>query len=241
MHVTDLHRRSVEGFAARVDALDGLSARPMGGPDAVRRLGRPGPAQPHRVRGPVDGARSWRAPPSTRSATATRATCWATTRSSAARAACDMAVTAAASGIVAGQTVHLSFGDVPAEEYAHQLAADHIIHGWDLAVATGGDTSMDPEMVEALAAWFAGQRGGLPQRRRHRRAPRGGRGARRRVGRAAAGLRPRPRLAPRVAPAPGAIGRPSLSTRPLLHGRPPEHPHGHQRSSRRRTPPRRPG
>ena len=24
MHVTDLHRRSVEGFAARVDALDGL-------------------------------------------------------------------------------------------------------------------------------------------------------------------------------------------------------------------------
>ena len=72
------------------------------------------------------------------------------------RAACDMAVTAAASGIVAGNTVHLSFGDVPAEEYAYQLAADHIIHGWDLAVATGGDTSMDPDLVEALAAWFAG-------------------------------------------------------------------------------------
>ena len=30
-----------------------------------------------------------------------------------------------------------------------------MIHGWDLAVATGGDTSMEPDMVEALASWFA--------------------------------------------------------------------------------------
>ena len=32
MHVTDLHRRSVEGFAARVDALDGLSPERWAGP-----------------------------------------------------------------------------------------------------------------------------------------------------------------------------------------------------------------
>jgi uncharacterized protein (TIGR03086 family) len=72
-----------------------------------------------------------------------------------ARAAADAATMAAASGIVAGRTVHLSFGDTPAEEYAYQLAADHIIHGWDLAVATGGDRSIDPALVDALAAWFA--------------------------------------------------------------------------------------
>ena len=52
------------------------------------------------------------------------------------------------------RTVHLSFGDTPAEEYAYQLAADHLIHGWDLAVAVGADTHLDPEVVEACAAWF---------------------------------------------------------------------------------------
>ena len=35
------------------------------------------------------------------------------------------------------RTVHLSFGDVDAAEYAMQLAADHLIHAWDLAVALG--------------------------------------------------------------------------------------------------------
>jgi uncharacterized protein (TIGR03086 family) len=52
-------------------------------------------------------------------------------------------------------TVHLSFGDTPATEYAWQLAADHVIHGWDLAVATGGDTRLDDELVAAVADWFA--------------------------------------------------------------------------------------
>src|SRR5918994_1805236 len=56
--------------------------------------------------------------------------------------------------LVAGRTVHLSFGDTPAEEYAYQLAADHLIHGWDLAAATGGDRRFDPELVDAIAAWF---------------------------------------------------------------------------------------
>jgi uncharacterized protein (TIGR03086 family) len=54
----------------------------------------------------------------------------------------------------AERTVHLSFGDTPASEYAWQLTADHLIHGWDLAVATGGNTHLDPEVVGPLAAWF---------------------------------------------------------------------------------------
>jgi uncharacterized protein (TIGR03086 family) len=72
-----------------------------------------------------------------------------------ARGAADAATIAVGSGVVAGRTVHLSFGDTPAEEYAYQLAADHLIHGWDLAAAVGGDRQFDPELVEALAAWYA--------------------------------------------------------------------------------------
>ena len=67
----------------------------------------------------------------------------------------DASVDATARALAAGRTVHLSFGDTPAEEYAYQLAADHVVHGWDLAVATGGEAEMDPDLVEALAVWFA--------------------------------------------------------------------------------------
>jgi uncharacterized protein (TIGR03086 family) len=55
----------------------------------------------------------------------------------------------------AERTVHLSFGDTPAAEYGMQLVADHVVHGWDLAVATGADPHVDPELVTALTAWFA--------------------------------------------------------------------------------------
>ena len=51
--------------------------------------------------------------------------------------------------------VHLSFGDTPAEEYAWQLIADHVVHAWDLAAATGGDTRLDADLVTAVAGWFA--------------------------------------------------------------------------------------
>jgi uncharacterized protein (TIGR03086 family) len=155
MHVTELHRRSVEGFAARVQALDAIP------PD---RWAGPTPCGEWNVRALLNHIvyeDLWTVPLMEGATIAEvgdryEGDLLGDDPLGAARAACDMAVTAAASGIVAGNTVHLSFGDIPAEEYARQLAADHMIHGWDLAVATGGDTSMDPDMVEALAAWFAG-------------------------------------------------------------------------------------
>jgi uncharacterized protein (TIGR03086 family) len=52
------------------------------------------------------------------------------------------------------RTVHLSFGDTPAEEYVHQLLADHLVHGWDLAAAIGADTAIDAGGLAECAAWF---------------------------------------------------------------------------------------
>ncbi len=53
--------------------------------------------------------------------------------------------------------VHLSFGDTPVGEYAMQMVADHVIHSWDLAAATGQNRLLDPELVNAVADWFAPQ------------------------------------------------------------------------------------
>jgi uncharacterized protein (TIGR03086 family) len=53
------------------------------------------------------------------------------------------------------RTVHLSFGDFPGQEYVMQLAADHLVHAWDLATALGVDDTLDAEAVEAVATWFA--------------------------------------------------------------------------------------
>lgn len=46
-------------------------------------------------------------------------------------------------------TCHLSFGDTPGAEYAEQLLLDTVIHGWDVATATGQDTRLDPDLVAA--------------------------------------------------------------------------------------------
>jgi uncharacterized protein (TIGR03086 family) len=53
-----------------------------------------------------------------------------------------------------GRIVHLSFGDVPGSEYAWQMFADLLIHGWDLARAIGTDESLPPDMIDACARWF---------------------------------------------------------------------------------------
>ena len=72
-----------------------------------------------------------------------------------ARRAADEAVAMVAEVLPAGGRVHLSYGDEDIVEYVHQLAADHLIHAWDVAAATGGDRSLDPELVAAIGAWFA--------------------------------------------------------------------------------------
>lgn len=51
------------------------------------------------------------------------------------------------------QVVHLSFGDVPAAEYAEQMLLDLTVHGWDLARAAGLDEEMDPEVTEHVLAY----------------------------------------------------------------------------------------
>jgi uncharacterized protein (TIGR03086 family) len=49
-----------------------------------------------------------------------------------------------------GRTVHLSYGDRPAHEYARELVFDLVVHAWDLARATDGDEKIDPSLVEAV-------------------------------------------------------------------------------------------
>ena len=60
--------------------------------------------------------------------------------------------------VAAGLTtdkVHLSYGDEDPQEYLRQLAADHLIHGWDLAVAIGAQPRLDADLVDEVAPWFA--------------------------------------------------------------------------------------
>ncbi len=77
-----------------------------------------------------------------------------------ATSAADDAVAAVRELLPQRETVHLSYGEERADEYVWQLAADHLIHGWDLAVATGSDARIPPELVEALSGWFAERENG---------------------------------------------------------------------------------
>jgi uncharacterized protein (TIGR03086 family) len=67
--------------------------------------------------------------------------------------AADEAV-AAVKDAPADGTVHLSYGEERLDEYLSQLAADHLVHGWDLAKATGQDATLDPELVADVSGWF---------------------------------------------------------------------------------------
>jgi uncharacterized protein (TIGR03086 family) len=71
-----------------------------------------------------------------------------------AQAAADEALSAVAERLPRGGKVNLSYGDEDIAEYINQLTADHLIHGWDLAAATGQDRTLDPELVEAVASWY---------------------------------------------------------------------------------------
>jgi uncharacterized protein (TIGR03086 family) len=71
------------------------------------------------------------------------------------RAASAEAVAAVDSKLDGIDRVHLSYGDEDPEEYVRQLCADHLIHGWDLAAATGQDRVLDAELVAEVGAWFA--------------------------------------------------------------------------------------
>jgi len=71
-----------------------------------------------------------------------------------ARAAAEEAVAAVDQRLPDGGTVHLSYGEESLGEYLWQLTADHLIHGWDLAAATGQDRALDAGLVDAVGAWF---------------------------------------------------------------------------------------
>jgi uncharacterized protein (TIGR03086 family) len=73
----------------------------------------------------------------------------------AATGAAKVAVRTVAELLPGGGTVMLSYGEESMGEYVRQLAADHLVHGWDLAVATGGDRRLDPALVREVADWFA--------------------------------------------------------------------------------------
>ena len=54
----------------------------------------------------------------------------------------------ASRGVDLEATVHVSFGDITADEYLKQVATDHVIHAWDLARAVGASVDFDDDAVE---------------------------------------------------------------------------------------------
>jgi uncharacterized protein (TIGR03086 family) len=148
--IRELHARSVEDFAALVEGVP---------PDA---WGRPTPCSEWDVRALVNhvvGEERW-VPPLLDGATIAEVG----DRFDGDLLGDDPVSSAgdAAKGAIAGfapddameRTVHLSFGDTPASEYAWQLFADHLVHGWDLAVASGQQPRLPDDAVDALAQWF---------------------------------------------------------------------------------------
>jgi uncharacterized protein (TIGR03086 family) len=148
--IIDLHRRAVREFEGRVD--------PIGG-DAWTR---PTPCLDWDVRALVNhvvGEDRWTVPllegrTIAQVGDALDGDLLGDRPHHAAHEAMDAAVAAFAEPGVLDRTVHLSFGDASAEEYAWQLFADHLIHAWDLAAATDGDDRLDPALVDACAKWF---------------------------------------------------------------------------------------
>jgi uncharacterized protein (TIGR03086 family) len=148
--IIELHRRAVREFEDRVDSIPGEA------------WSRPTPCLDWDVRALVNhvvGEDLWTVPllagkTIAEVGTALDGDLLGAEPRRAAHEATDAAIGAFAAPGVLNRTVHLSFGDAPAEEYAWQLFADHLIHAWDLAAATDGDDRLDPELVDACAEWF---------------------------------------------------------------------------------------
>jgi uncharacterized protein (TIGR03086 family) len=151
MELHDLHRRAVEGWQARFDAVE-----PGQWADAT-------PCADWDVRTLVNhvvGEELWTAPlvdGATIAEVGDRfdGDVLGEAPATVARTAALEAVAAVDQRAPSGGIVHLSFGDVPIEEYVLQLTADHLIHAWDLAAATGQSRELDGDVVAAVATWFA--------------------------------------------------------------------------------------
>ncbi len=63
--------------------------------------------------------------------------------------AADDALSAFAEDDALLRTVHLSRGPTPAAEYIGEMITDLVVHAWDLARATDGDTDLEPELITA--------------------------------------------------------------------------------------------
>lgn len=69
----------------------------------------------------------------------------------------DAAGAATGENGVLDRTVHVSFGDIPGREYLSQVTVDHVVHGWDLARAVGGDEQLDAGLVDFAYAYLEPQ------------------------------------------------------------------------------------
>ena len=151
MDVRDMHSEAIEAFSAHVDGV------PPGA------WGQPTPCEGWDVRALVNhvvGENRW-VPPLMHGSTvadvggALDGDLLGDDPIAAWRQSIPPALEAAASTDLA-QPVHLSFGDLPAEQYLWQLTCDALVHSWDLAHATDQVESVPAEVVEACAAWFDG-------------------------------------------------------------------------------------
>ncbi len=151
MDIVNLHRRAVEEWQAKVDAV------------GIDQWDRPTPCSEWSVRDLVNhvvGEELWTVP-LLEGATITdvgdrlEGDVLGEDPIAAARSASAAALAAAEERLPDNPKVHLSYGDEDASEYAMQLTADHVVHAWDLAKGAGLDPWLDPELVEAVTGWFA--------------------------------------------------------------------------------------
>ena len=62
--------------------------------------------------------------------------------------AADESLAAFAEDDALTRTVHLQRGPTPATQYVLEMTSDLTVHSWDLARATGGDPTLDRELVD---------------------------------------------------------------------------------------------